>query len=173
MGRGAEVEAEHLDVPGHAVVIAALVLSARGDVVRRTHHRLGGRHQLVGGLVLLGEVPVEQHLELRLVLGQLLEFGVAALPRLLQGPEQRAHDGCVEDQPGQDEDGASPPAVLADQVVDEGREDERAQAGARHRDTSGQRAVLLEVARHRYDGRQVDEAEAETCGWVNLRQGFA
>ena len=54
MGRGAQVEAQHLHVPGHRVVPRLLrVPDGGGDAVRRPHHGLGvrllglGRHQLI------------------------------------------------------------------------------------------------------------------------------
>lgn len=52
VGRGAQVEAQHLHVPGYRVVARLLrVPDGRGDAVRRPHHSLGvrllGRHQLI------------------------------------------------------------------------------------------------------------------------------
>jgi len=82
--------------------------------------------------------------------------GAAALVLgVLEGPEERAHDGRLEDEPRDDEE-RPPPAVLRDEVADERREDEGAQARAAHRDARRHRPVLVEVTCHGHHGGQVD-----------------
>ena len=55
------------------------------------------------------------------------------------------------------------PAELADEEGGEGREEERADAGAADGDAGGERAPPLEVVSHGDDGGQVDEAQPDAA----------
>jgi len=55
------------------------------------------------------------------------------------------------------------PAVFGDEVAGERREDERAYTGAANGDAVGQCAPLVEVEADRYDRRQIEQTDADTC----------
>jgi len=84
-----------------------------------------------------------------------------------QRPEQHAEHRAQHHQARYDGDGDLP-AVTLHQVIDQRREDERAQSGTAHGDPGGQRPVLVEVTRHAHDGWQIDHAEAQTCEHTSL-----
>jgi len=98
----------------------------------------------------------------------LLESGVLlALPLVLGplfGPRQVTHQHAehakVEEQPGQDERAAAP-SVIAEQLVVERREDERADSAATHGQPGGHGPFLVEVVRDDDDGRHVAQRQSE------------
>ena len=67
-----------------------------------------------------------------------------------------------EDEAADDGEGVGPAEVVVQQV-DQGRHEERADAGAGLGDALRKGALLLKVGRHHDDGRQVDQAETHTC----------
>ena len=67
-----------------------------------------------------------------------------------------------EDEAADDGEGVGPAEGVVQQV-DQGRHEERADAGAGLRDALREGPLLLEVGRHHDDGRQVDQAETHTC----------
>jgi len=60
------------------------------------------------------------------------------------------------------------PAVFGDEVVEERRQYEGADAGAADRQAGGQRAPLVEVETDHRDRRQVHQTEADTCRATNV-----
>ena len=66
-----------------------------------------------------------------------------------------------EDEAADDGEGVGPAEGVVQQV-DQGRHEERADAGAGLRDALREGTLLLEVGRHHDDGRQVDQAETHT-----------
>lgn len=110
------------------------------------------------------------HLHRLLILGDFLQRNslirvVQFLPQplwRLQRTEHGSENNAIEDNARQDE-GRPSPAKLPDQVLGEGREDERSKATSTNGDSRCQGAILFEISRHTDDGRQVDESESEAC----------
>jgi len=76
-------------------------------------------------------------------------------------PQQSATHTQVGHEGAEDEQGA-PPAVVVDEQLDGGRQQEGADAAARHGHAVRQRFAAAEVAAHGGDGGRVAQSEAHT-----------
>ena len=92
------------------------------------------------------------------------------------GPHQRAGDGCADDGEGGEHEIGLTPAEMGDQLVRQGRADQRADADARDGDAACGAAAAHEPALHGGHARHVAEADAhadaEPVADVDLPQAF-